>query len=79
MNQNLIQLFTLVGDVCSGIARGIYLYPFALDTTRYVQCDTTPGIFYIRSCPSGYVWNSVYSVCNYPYHGVSSGLTFLGK
>jgi len=57
-----------IGDPCNpvNIARGIFLSPFPYDPTRYVQCDTTPGLIYIRSCPMGLVFDPRLSVCNYP-------------
>jgi len=66
--------FNIVGNVCNlgNIGRGIYLHPYAYDANRYVQCDSTPGVFYIRNCPSGLVFDSRFQVCNYPsayYYG----------
>ncbi|CAF0723401.1 unnamed protein product [Brachionus calyciflorus] len=58
----------IIGSPCSAvnIASGVYLHPFAHDPSRYVQCDTTPGVTYIRSCPAGLVFDGRFRVCNYP-------------
>ena len=58
----------LVGTPCNAvnIARGFYLHPYPYDQNKYVQCETTPGMVYIRTCPTGLVFDDRYSVCNYP-------------
>jgi hypothetical protein len=58
----------LIGDPCNhyNIHRGHYLHPFPHDASRYIQCDTTPGIVYIRNCPAHLVFDPRFSVCNYP-------------
>jgi hypothetical protein len=38
------------------------------DATRYIQCDARPGVYYIRNCPGGTVFDPRNSVCNYGYY-----------
>lgn len=58
----------IIGNPCNptNCARGLYLHPFHLDIHRYVQCETTPGVVYVRSCPAGLVFDRVFNVCSYP-------------
>jgi len=58
----------LIGDPCNAvnIARGLFLHPFAFDSARYVQCDSSVGVFYIRNCPPALVFDARSGVCNYP-------------
>jgi len=58
----------LIGDPCNGvnIARGLHLHPFPFDVARYVQCDSAVGVFYIRNCPPGLVFDARSGVCNFP-------------
>lgn len=58
----------LAGEQCNhhNIAHGRFLHPFPHDASRYIQCDSTPGVVYIRSCPPHLVFDPHFSVCNYP-------------
>ena len=58
----------IVGNPCNptNCARGLYLHPYLLDASRYIQCETVPGVVYIRSCPNGLVFDRVFNVCSYP-------------
>merc|ERR1739836_73954 len=57
-----------VGNPCTAYncARGNYLHPHPFHSHRYIQCDITPGRQFIRTCPSGLVFDPRFSVCNYP-------------
>ncbi|RNA42289.1 hypothetical protein BpHYR1_022330 [Brachionus plicatilis] len=58
----------IISTPCSAVnihAR-LFLHPFPHDPSRYIQCDTTPGVTYVRSCPVGLVFDARFSVCNYP-------------
>lgn len=59
-----------VGDVCNvyNINRGVLLHAYPLDHTRYVQCDRYPGVFYIRTCAHGLVFDARFGVCGQPSH-----------
>jgi hypothetical protein len=56
------------GQVCTieNINSGKYLYPYPPDSKKYIQCDHQPGVYFIRDCGPGTVFDSRFSVCNYP-------------
>ncbi|CAF0883415.1 unnamed protein product [Adineta ricciae] len=62
---------------CIGIANpcgvfGQYYFPYYPDATRFIQCDQT-GVFWIRRCAPGTIFDPKISVCNYPPVVVETG------
>lgn len=57
-----------MGNPCTAynIHRGNYLHVHPFSQHRYIQCDVQPGRQFVRTCPSGLVFDPRFSVCNYP-------------
>ena len=71
--ENILKMsvfFLLVQNPC-GIY-GQYYFPYYPDPSRFIQCDQT-GVFWIRKCGPGTVYDPKISVCNYPPVVVETG------
>ena len=53
---------------CTSKASGDYADPCA--SSSFIQCSN--GVTYVQACPSGLVWDSKCSCCNYPSGPTSS-------
>ncbi len=62
--------FILVQNPC-GIY-GQYYFPYYPDASRFIQCDQT-GVFWIRKCAPGTIYDPKIGVCNYPPVVVETG------
>jgi len=51
---------------------GRYYFPYYPDASRFIQCDQT-GVFWIRKCAPGTIFDPKISVCNYPPVVVETG------
>jgi hypothetical protein len=58
-----------VVNPCSAenVKKGLDLHPYIQDASKYIQCGPAPGLAYIKSCPSGLVWDNKNCYCNYPW------------
>lgn len=62
--------FTLVQNPCGIYGR--YYFPYYPDASRFIQCDQT-GVFWIRKCAPGTIFDPKIGVCNYPPVVVETG------
>ncbi|CAF2058982.1 unnamed protein product [Rotaria magnacalcarata] len=51
---------------------GRYYFPYYPDASRFIQCDQT-GVFWIRKCAPGTIFDPKIEVCNYPPVVVETG------
>jgi hypothetical protein len=51
---------------------GRYYFPYYPDASRFIQCDQT-GVFWIRKCAPGTIFDPKIGVCNYPPVVVETG------
>ena len=52
-------------NFCQGKANGNYVNPCS--SSSFIQCSN--GVTYVTQCPSGLVWDTSCSCCNYPKSG----------
>jgi len=62
---------------CAGLQNpcgiyGRYYFPYYPDASRFIQCDQT-GVFWIRKCGPGTIFDPKINVCNYPPVVVETG------
>ncbi len=63
-------LLILVQNPCG--LYGQYYFPYYPDASRFIQCDNT-GVFWIRRCAPGTIFDPKIGVCNYPPVVVETG------
>jgi hypothetical protein len=67
---NIFTISILVQNPCG--LYGQYYFPYYPDASRFIQCDST-GVFWIRKCAPGTIFDPKISVCNYPPVVVETG------
>jgi hypothetical protein len=68
--RTFILFFILVQNPCGTYGR--YYFPYYPDASRFIQCDQT-GVFWIRKCAPGTIFDPKIGVCNYPPVVVETG------
>ena len=67
---NRSTILILVQNPCG--LYGQYYFPYYPDASRFIQCDGT-GVFWIRKCAPGTIFDPKIGVCNYPPVVVETG------